>query len=153
MDSNVTRRVANLTDSITFQVFQYTTRYTLVLLEFSQICTLGVCSSVTSWSSRLRWLSRSCWWRTRSTHWNWISSSGESLGEILWAKAASRFPTAPNITSPVDFISNIGWGAIKVPDTWTFDCSCVWIHASIHLANACVLKTDKETLEVVIFLT
>ena len=26
-----------------------------------------------------------------------------------------RFPTAPNITSPVDFISNIGWGAIKVP--------------------------------------
>lgn len=24
-----------------------------------------------------------------------------------------RFPVTPNITSPVDFISNIGWGAIK----------------------------------------
>ena len=24
-----------------------------------------------------------------------------------------RFPVTPNVTSPVDFISNIGWGAIK----------------------------------------
>merc|ERR1711884_729489 len=24
-----------------------------------------------------------------------------------------RFPAAPNTTSPVDFISNVGWGAIK----------------------------------------
>ena len=31
MDSNVAHRVRNLTDSITFQVFQYTTRYTLVI--------------------------------------------------------------------------------------------------------------------------
>lgn len=25
-----------------------------------------------------------------------------------------RFPTVPNSTSPVEFISNIGWGAIRV---------------------------------------
>ena len=30
MNSNVAQRVKNLTDSITFQVFQYTTRYTLI---------------------------------------------------------------------------------------------------------------------------
>lgn len=24
-----------------------------------------------------------------------------------------RFPSVPNTTSPVDFISNVGWGAIK----------------------------------------
>ncbi len=24
-----------------------------------------------------------------------------------------RFPAAPNVTSPVDFIANSGWGAIK----------------------------------------
>ena len=29
----------------------------------------------------------------------------------------------------------------------------MWIHASVHLVNACVLKTDIETNEVVIFLT
>ena len=28
-----------------------------------------------------------------------------------------RFPTTPSITSPVEFISNIGWGAIKVLST------------------------------------
>ena len=26
---------------------------------------------------------------------------------------SSRFPAAPNSTSPVDFIANVGWGAIK----------------------------------------
>ena len=36
------------------------------------------------------------------------------LGENCWMIENLRFPTAPNITSPVDFISNIGWGAIKV---------------------------------------
>ena len=25
-----------------------------------------------------------------------------------------RFPVTPNVTSPMDFISNAGWGAIKV---------------------------------------
>ena len=25
-----------------------------------------------------------------------------------------RFPVTPNVTSPVDFLSNIGWGGIKV---------------------------------------
>lgn len=25
-----------------------------------------------------------------------------------------RFPTTPNVTSPVDFLSNNGWGGIKV---------------------------------------
>ena len=25
-----------------------------------------------------------------------------------------RFPVTPNVTSPVDFISNAGWGAIKI---------------------------------------
>ena len=25
-----------------------------------------------------------------------------------------RFPTVPNCLSPVDFVSNIGWGAIKI---------------------------------------
>ena len=29
-----------------------------------------------------------------------------------------RCPSIPNITSPVDFISNIGWGAIKVLSTY-----------------------------------
>ena len=29
-----------------------------------------------------------------------------------------RCPSRPNITSPVDFISNIGWGAIKVLSTY-----------------------------------
>ena len=28
-----------------------------------------------------------------------------------------RFPSQPNTTSPVDFISNIGWGSIKVLST------------------------------------
>ena len=37
MNSNVAHRVKNLTDSITFQVFQYTTRYTVILLELSYI--------------------------------------------------------------------------------------------------------------------
>ena len=25
-----------------------------------------------------------------------------------------RFPVTPNVTSPMDFIANAGWGAIKV---------------------------------------
>ena len=39
---------------------------------------------------------------------------GNLMGKISFT--TSRFPTAPNITSPVDFVSNIGWGAIKVSD-------------------------------------
>ena len=33
MDSNVAHRVRNLTDSITFQVFQYTTRCAMIILR------------------------------------------------------------------------------------------------------------------------
>ena len=28
-----------------------------------------------------------------------------------------RFPVTPNVTSPMDFIANAGWGAIKVRDS------------------------------------
>ena len=42
MNSNVAHRVKNLTDSITFQVFQYTTRYTVILLELSYISSVHI---------------------------------------------------------------------------------------------------------------
>ena len=35
------------------------------------------------------------------------------VGNNLLLFHSSRFPAAPNSTSPVDFIANVGWGAIK----------------------------------------
>ena len=87
-DDNVEQRVANLTDSITYQVFQYTSRglFECDKLIFTVQMTMQILLM------------------TREINAN-------ELDFLL------RFPTAPNITSPVDFISNIGWGAIKVLST------------------------------------
>ena len=84
MDDDVGIRVKNLTDSITFQVFQYTTRG---LFESDKlIFTAQMAFQILLMNQEI---------------------NPVELDFLL------RFPTMPNITSPVDFISNIGWGAIK----------------------------------------
>eukprot|EP00095_Tigriopus_kingsejongensis_P007513 maker-scaffold103_size370364-snap-gene-1.20 protein:Tk07513 transcript:maker-scaffold103_size370364-snap-gene-1.20-mRNA-1 annotation:"dynein beta ciliary-like" len=82
--SDVKIRVDNLTDCITYSVFQYTTRG---LFECDKL----------------------------------IFTAQMAFQILLMKKEVNqaeldfllRFPVTPNITSPVDFISNIGWGAIK----------------------------------------
>ena len=84
MDEDVGIRVVNLTDSITFQVFQYTTRG---LFECDKlIFTAQMAFQILLMNQEI---------------------NPVELDFLL------RFPTMPNITTPVDFISNIGWGAIK----------------------------------------
>ena len=87
-DDDVNQRVENLTDSITYQVFQYTSRglFECDKLIFAVQMTMQILLMTKE-------------------------INGNELDFLL------RFPTAPNITSPVDFISNIGWGAIKVLST------------------------------------
>ena len=88
MDEDVDERVANLTDSITYQVFQYTSRG---LFECDKlIFTVQMTFQILLMTKEI---------------------NANELDFLL------RFPTAPNITSPVEFISNIGWGAIKVLST------------------------------------
>ena len=88
MDDDVDERVANLTDSITYQVFQYTSRG---LFECDKlIFTVQMTFQILLMTKEI---------------------NANELDFLL------RFPTAPNITSPVEFISNIGWGAIKVLST------------------------------------
>ena len=84
MDKDVAKRVQNLTDSITFMVFQYTTRG---LFECDKlIFTAQMTFQVLLMNKEI---------------------NPTELDFLL------RFPSAPNTTSPVDFISNVGWGAIK----------------------------------------
>ncbi len=84
MENDVSLRVKNLTNSISFQVFQYTTRG---LFECDKlIFTAQMAFQILLMNQEI---------------------NPVELDFLL------RFPTMPNITSPVDFISNIGWGAIK----------------------------------------
>ena len=83
--SDVKTRVENLTDCITYSVFMYTTRG---LFECDKL----------------------------------IFTAQMAFQILLMKKEVNpaeldfllRFPVTPNITSPMDFISNAGWGAIKV---------------------------------------
>ena len=84
MDSEVAIRVKHLIDSITFQVFQYTTRG---LFECDKlIFTAQMAFQILLMNEEI---------------------SSVELDFLL------RFPTTPNTTSPVDFITNSGWGSLK----------------------------------------
>ena len=101
MDSNVAHRVRNLTDSITFQVFQYTTRW--------------------------RFLNRGCFKKNLPPLRGLfecdklIFTAQMAFQILLMNKEINpleldfllRFPTTSNTTSPVDFITNSGWGSLK----------------------------------------
>ena len=83
-DDEVTVRVKHLTDSITFQVFQYTTRG---LFECDKlIFTAQMAFQILLMNKEINPL---------------------ELDFLL------RFPTTSNTTSPVDFITNSGWGSLK----------------------------------------
>ena len=85
MDENVEKRVGNLTESITFQVFQYTTRG---LFECDKlIFTAQMSFQILLMKEEI---------------------NPQELDFLL------RFPTLPNASTPVDFIANAGWGSIKV---------------------------------------
>ena len=84
MDSDVGLRVCHLTDSITFQVFQYTTRG---LFECDKlIFTTQMAFQILLMREEI---------------------NPTELDFLL------RFPTQNNALSPVEFISNSGWGSIK----------------------------------------
>ena len=82
-------RVTNLTDSITFQVFQYTTRGLFRCDKL--IFTVQMAFQILLMTNDLE---------------------PTELDFLL------RFPSNPNTTSPVEFVSNIGWGAIKTLSTY-----------------------------------
>ena len=83
-DDEVTVRVKHLTDSITFQVFQYTTRG---LFECDKlIFTTQMAFQILLMKDEI---------------------NPTELDFLL------RFPTQNNALSPVEFISNSGWGSIK----------------------------------------
>ena len=83
-DEEVTVRVKHLTDSITFQVFQYTTRG---LFECDKlIFTAQMAFQILLMNKEINPL---------------------ELDFLL------RFPTTSNTTRPVDFITNSGWGSLK----------------------------------------
>ena len=84
MDKDVAKRVQYLTDSITFMVFQYTTRG---LFECDKLIFTA------QMTFQILLMNREI--------------NPAELDFLL------RFPSAPNTTSPVNFISNVGWGAIK----------------------------------------
>ena len=85
MDDDVEVRVKNLIDSITFQVFQYTTRG---LFECDKlIFTAQMAFQILLMKDEI---------------------NPAELDFLL------RFPSTANSVSPVEFISNIGWGAIKI---------------------------------------
>ena len=50
------------------------------------------------------------------SNWSWISQILVTAKEIdpVELDFLLRFPAMPNVTSPVDFLSNVGWGGIKV---------------------------------------
>ena len=84
MDDDVAIRVKHLIDAITFQVFQYTTRG---LFECDKlIFTAQMAFQILLMNDEI---------------------SSIELDFLL------RFPTTPNTTSPVDFITNSGWGSLK----------------------------------------
>ena len=84
MDENVEVRVKNLIDSITFQVFQYTTRG---LFECDKlIFTSQMAFQILLMKDEI---------------------NPSELDFLL------RFPIQANQVSPVEFITNSGWGAIK----------------------------------------
>ena len=85
MDDDVEVRVKNLIDSITFQVFQYTTRG---LFECDKlIFTAQMSFQILLMKEEI---------------------NPAELDFLL------RFPSTANSVSPVEFISNVGWGAIKI---------------------------------------
>ena len=84
VDENVNQRVLNLTESITFQVFQYTTRG---LFECDKlIFTSQMAFQILMMKEEI---------------------NPQELDFLL------RFPTQSNASSPVDFIAHSGWGSIK----------------------------------------
>ncbi len=83
--TDVKQRVTNLTDCITYCVFQYTTRG---LFECDKPrFTAQMAFQILLMKKEI---------------------NPAELDFLL------RFPTTPNVTSPMDFISNTGWGAIKI---------------------------------------
>ena len=81
---DVKQRVVNLIDSITYSVFMYTSRG---LFERDKIIFISqVTFQVLAMSQQI---------------------DGAELDFLL------RFPAVPNVTSPVDFLSNFCWGGIK----------------------------------------
>ena len=88
-DEDVVVRVRNLTDSITYQLFNYTKRG---LFECDKlIFTVQMTFQILLMNKEIE---------------------PNELDFLL------RFPSQPNVTSPVDFISNLGWGGIKVLSTF-----------------------------------
>ena len=84
MADDVKIRVVNLTECITYNVFMYTTRG---LFECDKlIFTAQMAFQILIMKKEV---------------------NPVELDFLL------RFPAAPNSTSPVDFIANVGWGAIK----------------------------------------
>ena len=85
---DVKQRVKNLTDCITYSVFMYTTRG---LFECDKlIFTAQMAFQILLMNKEI---------------------NPQELDFLL------RFPSAQNVTAPVDFITNIGWGAIKTLST------------------------------------
>uniref|UniRef100_S4RSC2 Dynein heavy chain ATP-binding dynein motor region domain-containing protein n=1 Tax=Petromyzon marinus TaxID=7757 RepID=S4RSC2_PETMA len=83
-DETLKQRVANLMDSITFSIFQYTTRG------------LFECDKLTF---------------TAQVAFQVLLMNREIIPQEL--DFLLRFPAQPGVTSPVDFLSNQSWGGIK----------------------------------------
>ena len=88
-NDDVSKRVENLTDSITYQVFRYTTRGLFKCDKL--IFTVQMAFQILLMNNEIDTL---------------------ELDFLL------RFPSQPNIRSPAEFISNVGWGAIKILATY-----------------------------------
>uniref|UniRef100_A0ACB8EJH4 Dynein heavy chain 9, axonemal n=1 Tax=Sphaerodactylus townsendi TaxID=933632 RepID=A0ACB8EJH4_9SAUR len=86
VNENLKERVANLIDSITFSVFQYTTRG---LFECDKLTyTAQITFQILLMNKEINTM---------------------ELDFLL------RYPAQPGVTSPVEFLSNQSWGGVKVP--------------------------------------
>ncbi|KAJ8875197.1 hypothetical protein PR048_023092 [Dryococelus australis] len=82
--TDLQERVKNLLDNITFSVFMYTSRG---LFESDKLIFMA-----------------------QMTFQILLTDKGIEYSELDFLL---RFPVTPNVTSPVDFITNVGWGGVK----------------------------------------
>lgn len=132
-DEALRQRVSNLTDSITFSVFQYTTRglfecdkltYTAQLMfQVGRGAAFIFCSPCFKNTPALRQQVLSESNQVERNAENPTMSSCPSCPQVLLMNNEInpaeldfllRYPVQPGVTSPVDFLSNHSWGGVKV---------------------------------------
>ena len=132
----VKERVANLIDSVTYSVFMYTSRglferdkltfisqVTFQVLQSSVACyLLYMCICQCGPAMLCTYIVLFPWHKLTGKILNMLHAHSQVLLMNKQIDSTEldfllRFPAVPNVTSPVDFLSNTSWGGIKALST------------------------------------